>query len=94
MTAYILHRLKHGVIVIFLVSIFIFLVIHLLPGDPLVIYMAEQQIMDVTEEHYELLKQKYGLDKPLPVQYITWLLNLFRGDMGTSITYKEDIFVG
>jgi peptide/nickel transport system permease protein len=72
----------------------VFLFVRLLPGDPLIVYMASfdiQQVQKIGEEQYHNLLAKYGLDKPIPVQYIKWLGNIFRGNLGVSIKLQEDI---
>lgn len=94
MTAYIIRRLIIGVIVLLLVTMIVFLFVRLLPGDPLIVYMASfdiQQVQKIGQEQYQHLLAKYGLDKPIPVQYIHWLGRLFRGDMGVSIKLQENV---
>jgi peptide/nickel transport system permease protein len=92
MTAYIIRRLSMAVVVLVIVSLIVFFVIRLLPGDPLVIFMGQQAGSgSVSEEQLEHLRVKYGLDKPLMVQYFNWVTGIFRGDLGTSIYYHEDV---
>ncbi|MBN1190760.1 MAG: ABC transporter permease [Dehalococcoidales bacterium] len=85
MTTFVIRRLLMGLIVIFVVTVMIFLFIRLLPGDPLVMYMTGQDIMELTPDQMNELKAKFGLDKPLPLQYIFWVGDIFRGDLGVSI---------
>jgi len=63
------------------VSLIVFVLIRLVPGDPVVLLAGE----DATPEAIRSLREQWGLDKPLYVQYLTFLWNLLRGDMGTSI---------
>jgi peptide/nickel transport system permease protein len=81
-----------AVVVLVLVSLIVFFVMRLLPGDPLVIFMGQQAGSgSVSEEQLENLRVQYGLDKPLMVQYATWLVGIFQGDLGKSIYYHEDV---
>jgi len=67
---------------------------RLLPGDPLLIYMAQhsqQNLQDLPPEVLEQLRHEFGLDKPLPVQYVNWILGILRGDMGDSFFYGQDV---
>ena len=94
MTAYIIRRVIIGIIILFLVTMLVFLFVRLLPGDPLIVYMASYDIgaaQTIGEEEYEKLKARFGLDKPIYIQYINWLGDLFRGDLGKSIVLQEDI---
>ncbi|MCX7912487.1 MAG: ABC transporter permease, partial [Dehalococcoidales bacterium] len=92
MTTYIVRRLIHAVFILILVTLMVFFVMRLLPGDPLIIYVAQSvQIEAMPPEMIEQLRHQYGLDRPLMVQYITWLGNIFRGDFGRSIFYQEKV---
>ncbi len=80
MTRYILRRLLYMVPTLFGVSIVVFLVIHLVPGDPArLVAGPDASIQDV-----ELVRSDLGLDRPLPVQYVSWLGRVFVGDLGRS----------
>jgi peptide/nickel transport system permease protein len=70
----------------------IFFVMRLLPGDPLVIFIG-QSASSGTMSSTELsnLRIEYGLDKPLFVQYFNWLTGIFKGNLGTSIFYHENV---
>jgi peptide/nickel transport system permease protein len=91
MTAYILRRLIQGIFVIILATIVIFISMRILPGDPLMIYIVQQDISLVTPEMEAQLRHKFGLDKSLVMQYFDWIGGLFRGDMGTSIHYQDSV---
>lgn len=93
MTAYIIRRVIIGFIVLLFVTMIVFLFVRLLPGDPLIVYMTSFDIaaQTIEEEQYQYLLAKFGLDKPIPVQYINWLGRIFRGDMGQSIKLQEDV---
>ncbi|MBN1161847.1 MAG: ABC transporter permease [Dehalococcoidales bacterium] len=91
MTSYIIRRLFMGVVVIFIVTVIVFLFIRLLPGDPLTIYLNKTDMQQLTEEQLQELRVKFGLEKSLPMQYIDWMAGLFKGDMGQSIYYDIDV---
>jgi len=91
MAKYILLRLLHGVIVIIIVSIFIFLMMRLLPGDPVLLYLDKAAIVNVEPGTLEKLRAEFGLDKPLVEQYLRWVNDILHGDLGTSLFQKMAI---
>ena len=80
---------------IFLVSVFIlslavFYISRLAPGDPLMSYYGERvEKMSVAEK--EAAREKLGLNDPIHVQYVRWLENAAKGDFGISYKYKQDV---
>lgn len=80
MLRYILRRLVYMIPILFGVSVVVFLILHLVPGDPAVLVAGP----DATLEDIALARSRLGLDRPLPVQYISWLGNLLQGDLGRS----------
>lgn len=92
MTTYIIRRLIMAVAVIIIVTLIVFFVIRLLPGDPLIIFLGQSAgTGTMTHEQLEHLRVEYGLDKPLMVQYTNWMTGIFQGDLGKSIYYHEDV---
>ena len=92
MVTYIIRRLLMGIVVIFLMSLIVFFSVRLLPGDPVLIFAAQQQSgSGITEEQLDKLRVEYGLDKPIPIQYLNWVKGVFTGDLGTSIQYHQDV---
>jgi len=92
MTAYIIRRLIQGVIILFLMTLIVFFAMRLLPGDPLIIFMGQQASSGtMTEEQLESMRRFFGLDKPIMVQYVSWLGGIFRGNLGKSIYYRQDV---
>src|SRR5262249_15925232 len=79
--AYALRRLLLAVPVLFGVSVLVFAVLHLAPGDPAAIMLGAQ----ATKEDVERLRRDLGLDPPLVVQYLHWIGQVARGDLGRSI---------
>jgi peptide/nickel transport system permease protein len=91
MTPYIIRRLFMGVIILLLVTLLVFLAMRLLPGDPLIIYVSQSQVQVFSPEQLDELRHEYGLDRTLPMQYISWIGNILRGDMGKSILLGQDV---
>jgi peptide/nickel transport system permease protein len=91
MTTYIVRRLLLGVIILLLVTLLVFLAMRLLPGDPLIIYISQSQVQLYTLDQLAELRHEYGLDKSLPMQYISWIGNILQGDMGKSIILGQDV---
>jgi peptide/nickel transport system permease protein len=81
MKQFILNRVLSGILVIFGISIFSFLLIHFIPGDPVKIMLG----INASPEQVEKLTHHLGLDKPLLVQYWQYIMNVFQGDFGTSL---------
>lgn len=82
MQRYIALRLAQGAVVIFLVSVGTFTMMHLLPGDPVSILIGEAYI---TEERIDAIRRQWGLDRPLHEQYLVWIGNMLRGELGQSV---------
>lgn len=81
MGVFVVRRLLQGLLVLLLVSAFTFFLVNLAPGGP-----AAAVSLERTAAEREALYRQYGLDKPVAVRYLTWLGNLVRGDLGTSLT--------
>ena len=92
MTIYIIRRLLMALVVLIFVTIIVFFVMRLLPGDPLIIYVGQNsQLQAMPEEQIEELRHQYGLDKPLVEQYFRWIGGITHGDFGESIYYHEKV---
>ena len=93
MKTYIIQRLIQAVIVLILVTLIVFFVMRLLPGDPLIIYVAmTAEVEAMPPEMLDQLRHEFGLDKPIMVQYVNWLKGIFLHlDFGTSIFYREKV---
>ena len=85
MTQYIIRRLLLMVPTIFLVTLILFVLLRLTPGDP----VREQYGVDLTPELYQARKHQLGLDRPMPVQYVQWLNGLVHLDFGKSTRTHE-----
>jgi peptide/nickel transport system permease protein len=93
MGAYITRRLIQSIIVIILVTIFVFIGMRLLPGDPIYLIINPDQLRNYTQEQLQELRHQAGLDKPLVTQYFNWLGGIFKGDLGNSILSKRPISI-
>jgi peptide/nickel transport system permease protein len=86
---YVVRRLLLLIPVLAGVSIIIFMVLHLAPGDPAEIMLGSQ----ATQEDLTRLRTQLGLTEPLPIQYVRWLGHVVRGDLGRSIWTKRPVLV-
>ena len=81
MIAYIIRRLLSTIVVMTIVAVFVFLLLHLAPGDPAAIIAGD----NATSDQIALIRKKLGLDDALPVQFVRWAGAVLRGDLGVSI---------
>lgn len=81
MLKYVTRRLLLLIPLLFIVSLIVFSMVHLMPGDPAEIIAGEA----ATPEDIENVRQSLGFDKPLHEQYLTWMSRAVRGNFGTSI---------
>lgn len=87
MSRYILRRLLYAIPVMLVVSLIVFGILHIAPGDPATMLAGE----DARPEDVAAIKANYGLDQPLYVQYGVWLGNALRGDFGRSIVTRRPV---
>lgn len=80
-TEYVLRRAAQSVILLFLVTVIVFLILQLVPGDPATVMLGGQATLD----EIELLRKQMGLDRPLVEQYLRYSAGVLRGDLGLSI---------
>jgi len=73
-----------SLLLLFLVATLLFFSIHLLPGDPALLVLGGDSAQP-TPEQIATVRARLGLDRPLPVQYVTWLVRVVRGDLGMSL---------
>ena len=83
MLAYLLRRFAASLAVLALVSLGTFMMVHLVPGDPVRAMLGEGG--QTTAEDIEQMRRQLGLDRPLPVQYLDYVTRAVRGDFGQSI---------
>ncbi|MCL5109188.1 MAG: ABC transporter permease [Chloroflexi bacterium] len=92
MGKYLLRRLLYFVPVFFLVSVVIFSITMLLPGDPAMAFLGDAMGQDKVA--YAAMRAELGLDQPVPVQYANWLGRALHGDLGRSIRTHETVVEG
>ena len=80
-------RVVQSCITILLVTQFVYEHIQMVPGDPVANYLGAT----ATEEQIAYYRHLYGFDRPVIVQYLSWIGGLFRGTMGQSISYQSEI---
>jgi peptide/nickel transport system permease protein len=87
MLAYIIRRLASTVLVMGIVAVFVFLLLHLSPGDPAAIIAGD----NATAEQIAGIRQRLGLNDPLPIQFFRWVFAVLQGDLGISIFSNEPV---
>ena len=87
MAKFIFRRIWQAIIVLFIVTIMVFTVMHIIPGDPIQIFLGETS----TPEQIAYYTKEFGLDQPLTVQYVKWVSGLLHGEMGRSVMYSQDV---
>ncbi len=87
MLRYIVKRVLGMVPTLLLVTIFVFLFIHLIPGDPARLSAGPE----ASQQTVETIRDQLGLNKPLVTQYVVWMGNLLHGNLGTSISTKRAV---
>jgi peptide/nickel transport system permease protein len=87
MTQYAVRRVLAIVPVLFGISVLVFLLVHLIPGDVAQVLLGTQ----ATDQQLETLRRSFGLDRPLPVQYVDWLTHILRGDFGVSFRTNRPV---
>ena len=98
MTTYIVRRLLQSILVLLLVTLLVFFVMRLLPGDPIIIYVAQNaSTMAMNPEQIDYLRHQFGLDRPIFVQYASWVGKIFSGEISGNryiITNKVGVLMG
>lgn len=93
MLAYIIRRLLTMIPTLIAISIISFIIIELPPGDFLTTYVAQLSVSGemVDQAELEHLKERFGLDKPVYIQYFHWAWNFVQGDFGYSFEWKRPV---
>lgn len=87
MRRYIIRRLLQAILMLFIMSIALFALIHAIPGGPEAVLFNPR--MDAQTR--AILRHNYGLDQPLPVQYLSWLGNILHGNLGNSFASGQPV---
>lgn len=91
MGTYIARRLIVNVGVFILITILIFTLVHVAPGDPVKMMIPPDEYGAATEKFIAAKRHQLGLDQPLPVQYVTWVSNALHGDLGYSVATGQPV---
>src|SRR4029078_10119383 len=81
-------RLAQLIPMVLVVTMVVFFVMMIVPGDPVMVMLGAVDGAQVSREVYDAMRLQLGLDKPLIVQYLNWLSKVLQGDLGTSITFR------
>jgi peptide/nickel transport system permease protein len=84
---FLLRRVLTAIPTLLIVTVMVFAIQRALPGDPALILAGEQRDPQVIAH----IRERYRLDEPVPVQYLAWLTQVFRGDLGTSIRTNQSV---
>lgn len=87
MARYLIKRLMQTVVVMLILSIGVFLLVSLLPGDPVYAMLGD----GITPQEYDIAYRELGLDKPTLQRYFEWLTKALRGDFGTSYQFHQPV---
>ena len=85
MARYIIKRLIYAILTLFVLITLVFFMMRMLPGDP---FLGEKAISPTALAN---MNAKYGLDKPVFIQYLMYMGNCLTGDLGMSITYNRPV---
>jgi len=86
---YVIRRLIMIIPTFFLITLIIFILIHLAPGDPVMIMIGTNP--KISQEDRARMITEFGLDKPIHIQYVIWLGRLLRGDLGYSYSRSQSV---
>ena len=93
MLAYLTGRLTLAVLTVWAISVLAFVIIQLPPGDYITSYLAQMSASGsfVTEQEADALREQYGLNKPLYVQYLRWMALVMRGNFGVALEWQRPV---
>ncbi|MBV7336649.1 ABC transporter permease [Chloroflexi bacterium TSY] len=86
---YVLRRVLINIPVLIAVTIVIFLLINLAPGDPVDFFVNEE--IGITKDDLDFVRERYGLNDPMPVRYVKWIGQVVRGDLGFRFKNGDDV---
>jgi peptide/nickel transport system permease protein len=93
---HVIKRVLQAIPLLLGIATILFIVMHIAPGDPIEMYIQKHRETFATGRPFDpkleqLIRHKYGLDRPVPVQYLIWLRNLARADLGESFQYHRPV---
>jgi peptide/nickel transport system permease protein len=90
MNRYIVRRFAEMIPVLVILSIVVFAILRILPGDPVAALIGEES-GSLSPEQRAALERELGLDEPLPIQYLEWASDIVRGDWGRSLISRQPV---
>ncbi len=87
MLGFVVRRVLSVIPVLLVVAVLVFLMLRLVPGDPAAVIAGDT----ATDEQVQALRARMGLEKPLPAQFLIWIGNVLRGDLGESYFFKKPV---
>jgi peptide/nickel transport system permease protein len=87
LASFIVRRLIQAIIVIIIITIISFLLLQIIPGDPVIRILGSH----ATQVQIDRLTHELGLDLPIHIQYFNWIKGIFKGDLGKSFIFHEDV---
>jgi peptide/nickel transport system permease protein len=91
MGTYILRRILINIPVLFIVTVLIFVLVEIAPGDMADYFITDDSLQYLSEADIQAMREALGLNDVAPVRYLKWLGRVFRGDLGFSFTEKEEV---
>lgn len=90
---YVMRRLLNLIPVLIIISMLLFGLSKLMPGDPVLMMMPQTgfKTAKAKQEMYETIQKKYGFDKSIPEQYVNWVVRTVKGDLGESTKYRRPV---
>jgi peptide/nickel transport system permease protein len=88
MTRYLIRRLLQAIPTVLLVSVLVFLMLYLMPGDPAAIFLGERQS---SPEQLDIVREQMGLNRPIYVQYLDYMAHALQGDFGVSLNNGRSV---
>jgi peptide/nickel transport system permease protein len=92
MSGFIARRLIQTIFVLFLVTIIVFLLMRLLPGDPVLLFLSQDQLGNFSPEQIQEVRHQLGLDQSYFLQYVNWIGGILHGDWGESWAYHFQVW--
>lgn len=91
MMRYAAARLVQLIPMVLVVTMVVFFVMMIVPGDPVMVMLGAVDGAQISREVYDAMRLRLGLDRPLIVQYLNWLWNMLQGDLGSSIAHRTPV---
>lgn len=91
MIRYVFKRLLQAIPLLLGIATVTFFIVHLAPGDPMDMFLQPEFRRQMDPEVVEMIRQKWGLDDPVHVQFLHWVENLAQGDLGRSFRYRRPV---